>query len=68
MLGGLESTTNSPDPFLSVNSAMDVSILGRTHGGKGCMRKDTGSMRYAWFGRSETVMFRGCFLAWRVVL
>ena len=23
--------------------------------------KDTGSMRYAWFGRIETVMFCGCF-------
>ena len=36
--------------------------------GKGWRRKDSGSMRYGWFGRSEPVIFCGCFLAWQVVL
>ena len=36
--------------------------------GKGWRRKDPGSMRYAWFGRSEPVIFCGCFWAWQVVL
>ena len=34
----------------------------------GCRSKDPGSMRYAWVGRSEPVMFCGYLLAWQVVL
>ena len=36
--------------------------------GKGWRSKDPGIMRYAWFGRSESVIFCGYFLACQVVL